>query len=103
MTYGNGTHDHTLSIVPCPKRKSASAQRSRACAIRIFTASARMRSEGTVVGFVCLSVCLSVLKPACSKFILTHNKGVKFCGISSEASLLQSYSPCTATTRVGLH
>ena len=57
-----------------------------------------MHSEGTVI---VLSVCLSVLKLARSKFIcstndttyLTHNKGVKFCGIFSETAPLQSQSP----------
>ena len=51
-----------------------------------------MRSKGTVVGFVHLSLCLLVWpKLACSKFIcstndttyLMHNEGVEFCGIFS--------------------
>ena len=48
-----------------------------------------------------LLVCLFVLKLACGKFIpstndttyLTHNKGVKLCGIFSETAPLQSQSP----------
>ena len=60
-----------------------------------------MCSKGTVVGFVCLFVCLSMVKFTCSGFIrstndttyLTHNKGVKFCEIFSETAPLQSQSP----------
>ena len=52
-------------------------------------------------GYCNRSVCLSVLKLACSKFIrstndtacLMHNKGVKFCGIFSVTAPLQSQSP----------
>ena len=51
--------------------------------------------------FVYLSVCLSMLKLAFSKFIRftsdttyqTHNKGEKFCGIFSEIAPFQSQSP----------
>ena len=58
-----------------------------------------MCSEGTVV-VLSLSVCLCS-KLACSTFIgsindttyLTHNQGVKFCGIFSETAPLQSQSP----------
>ena len=62
--------------------------------------SARMRSEGTVVG-VCLSVCLSGLYLAGRAFIrstndatyLAGNEMEKFCAILSETSPLQSWSP----------
>ena len=57
--------------------------------------------QRTCAARVGLSVCLSVLKLACSKFIpstngttyLTHNKGVNFYEISSETAPLQSQSP----------
>ena len=53
-----------------------------------------MRSEGTVIGFVCLFV-LANNSLVVSLFILQMtqltNKGVKFCGIFS--ALLQSQSP----------
>ena len=52
-----------------------------------------MRSEGTVIGFVCLFVLAN--NSRVSLFILQMtqltNKGVKFCGIFS--ALLQSQSP----------
>ena len=61
--------------------------------------SARMCSEGTVVGLVCLLVCLSMLVVSlfllqttqCTLY-LTHNKGVKICGIFPETAPLQSQS-----------
>ena len=53
-----------------------------------------MRSEGTVIGFVCLFV-LANNSLVVSLFLLQMtqltNKGVKFCGISS--ALLQNQSP----------
>ena len=72
----------------------------RACAARVYTVlpSARMRSEGTVVG-VCLCVCVSVTLNLTSRVsvrltkdttYLTGNEGQKICGIFSETAPLQS-------------
>ena len=62
-----------------------------------FLPSARMRSEGTVVGYVC--VCVSVTLNLTSRVsvrltkdttYLTGNEGQKICGIFSETAPLQS-------------
>ena len=54
-----------------------------------------MHSEGTVV---VLSVCLSMLKLACSKFIrstigttYTHNRSVKICVLRCRVRVLQTF------------
>ena len=58
-----------------------------------------MRSEGTVVGSVCLSVCLSVTQHLTSPMFvrltndttyLTGNEGQKICAVFSENAPLQS-------------
>ena len=61
----------------------------RACAARV-----------TVVGSVCVSVCLSVTQHLASRmfirptndmtYLLTGNEGQKFCGVFSENAPLQS-------------
>ena len=61
----------------------------------LYVYSAHMGSEGMLVGFISLSFCLFIcpyLNTIVSIFIhyLAHNKGVKFCEIFSETSLLQS-------------
>ena len=59
-----------------------------------------MRSEGTVVGSVCLSVCLPVTLHLTSRMsvclkndtiYLTRNEGQKICGIFSETALFVRY------------
>ena len=61
--------------------------------------SARMRSEGTVVGCMRVSVCLSVTLHLTSRVFvrltkdttyLTGNEGQKFCAVFSENAPLQS-------------
>ena len=65
----------------------------------VLLPSARMRSEGTVVGFVCLSVCLSVTLHLTSRMsvrltndilYLTGNEGQKLLRVFSEIAPLQS-------------
>ncbi|CAI8034644.1 hypothetical protein GBAR_LOCUS19482, partial [Geodia barretti] len=56
-----------------------------------------MRSEGTVVGFVCLSVTLNLTSRMSVRLTndttyLTGNEGQKICGVFSENAPLQSYS-----------
>ena len=61
------------------------------CAILLLP-SARMRSEGTVVGFVCLSVCTSrvSVRPRNDTIYLMGDEGQKICGVFSENDPLQS-------------
>ena len=64
------------------------------CAILLLP-SARMRSEGTVVGFVCLSVTLNLtsrvsVRPRNDTIYPTGDEGQKICGVFSENDPLQS-------------
>ena len=69
------------------------------CRVCLSLPSARMRSEGTVVGSVCVSVCLlwrELTSPVIErvKNKLTYpaaDEGQKICGIFSETALFKSY------------
>ena len=53
--------------------------------------SARMRSEGTVVGSVCLNLTSRMsVRLTNDTTYLTGNEGQKFCAVFSESSPLQS-------------
>ena len=62
--------------------------------IKEFLPSARMRSEGTVVGFVCLSVTINLTSRVFVRLTkytiyLTGNEGQKICGVFCSVAELQ--------------